>query len=163
VVTLAMGEVVQNFDGTTAWMQMGPQPPAELPAAMVPEMRRGMLLAGGIGVLREAIAGRAEVAALEPKPVNGVTLDRISWKQGELEMVLGFDPKTHLLTNVTYRAMTVQGPADAEVRVGDHKPAANGLTVPMRVTTFNNGQQVLELVFSEWLFNTGVSPDTFKK
>jgi hypothetical protein len=59
--------------------------------------------------------------------------------------------------------MTVQGPADAEVRVGDHKPAANGLTVPMRVTTFNNGQQVLELVFSEWLFNTGVSPDTFKK
>jgi zinc protease len=163
VLTLPIGEVVQNYDGTSATIQPPGMAATEMPPAMLVEMQRAILLSAGIGVLREALNGSAQVAALEPKTVEGTTLDRVSWKKGELDMVLGFDSKSHHLTNVTYRGMTAQGPADTELRLSDYKPAANGLVVPMRIANYQNGQRVVEIVMSEWLFNTGISPDTFKK
>jgi zinc protease len=160
-ITLPFGDVVQNFDGTTGSMEAGGQA-MPLPDNMVPEIRRAILLNGGIGVLREALSGGAQVGALEAKTVEGVPLDRVSWKKGDLEMVLGFDPKSHYLVNVTYRGMTQQGIADTETRLFDYKPAANGVVVPMRITTFQNGQKAVDVTMSEWRFNTGVTPDTFK-
>jgi len=163
VITLPVGEIVQNFDGARGWIRMGEQPANDIPPTMRPELQRAILMSGGVGVLREALEGGAQVAALEPKAVEGTTLDRVSWKKGDLEMVLGFDPKTHLLVNVGYRGQTQQGPAESELRLTDYKPAANGLMVPMHTMTFQNGQKVVDLVISEWLFNTGVTPDTFAK
>jgi predicted Zn-dependent peptidase len=163
VITLPFGELTQLFDGTSAVVIPPGGDPIPMPAEMLPEMRRAILLSAGIGVLHEALTGAAQVAALEPKTVEGATLDRVSWKKGDLDMVLGFDPKTHLLANVTYRGMTQQGLADSEVRVTDYKPAANGLVVPTRIVTLQNGQKVVEVVVTEWQFNTGVSPDVFKK
>ncbi len=162
-ITLPFGELVQVFDGTAGFMNLPGQGAMELPPPMVPELRRAVLLNAGVGVLREAVNGGAQVAALESKTVEGVTLDRVSWKKGDLDMVLGFDPKTHYLVNVTYRGMTQQGPADSETRLSDYKPAAIGIVVPMRVTTFQNGQQVVDGVITEWRFNTGVTADVFKK
>lgn len=163
VLTLPIGELTQVFDGTSGSIVPPGMDPMPLPAEMVPEMRRAVLLSGGFGVLREALNGNAQVAALEPKTVEGTALDRVSWKKGDLDMVLGFDPKTHLLMNVTYRGMTQQGMADSEMRLSDYKPAANGLVVPGRVMTFQNGQKLVEVTVSDWQFNTGVSPDIFKK
>jgi zinc protease len=163
VLTLPFGELVQSYDGTTASVVPPGQPAMELPPAMLPEMQRGILLSGGIGVIREALNGSAQVAALDAKPVEGVTLDRVSWKKGDLDMVLGFDQKTHRLANVSYRGLTQQGPADSEVRLSDYKPAANGIVVPMRVVTYQNGQKVVEIAITEWLFNTGVTAESFKK
>jgi zinc protease len=163
VITLPVGEVVQVYDGRQAWMRMGPQPASDLPAELHAEMQRAILLGAGIGVLREALEGRAQVAALEPKSVGGTTLDRVSWKQGEIDMVLGLDPETHYIVNVTYRGLTPQGQAESESHLSDYKPAANGLVVPMHVVTFRNGQKFAELVISEWQFNTGVSADSFVK
>jgi len=163
VMAMSAGEIVQVYDGSTAWMRMGPQPPTDLPSAFNGEMQRAILISGGIGLLREALEGRAQVAALEPKTVDGTTLDRVSWKKGDLEMIVGFDPKTHHIVNVSYRGMTPSGVAETEVRISDYKPAANGLLVPMHTTTYQDGQKVGELVVSEWRFNTGVAPDTFQK
>lgn len=163
VLTLPIGELTQVFDGTSGSIVPPGMDPIPLPAEMVPEMRRAVLLSGGFGVLREALNGNAQVAALEPKTVEGTALDRVSWKKGDLDMVLGFDPKTHLLMNVTYRGMTQQGMADSEMRLSDYKPATNGLVVPGRVMTFQNGQKLVEVTVSDWQFNTGVSPDIFKK
>ena len=163
VLTLPIGELTQVFDGTSGSIVPPGMDPMPLPAEMVPEMRRAVLLSGGFGVLREALNGNAQVAALEPKTVEGTALDRVSWKKGDLDMVLGFDPKTHLLMNVTYRGMTQQGMADSEMRLSDYKPATNGLVVPGRVMTFQNGQKLVEVTVSDWQFNTGVSPDIFKK
>jgi hypothetical protein len=163
VLTLPIGELTQTFDGTAGAIVPPGMDPIPLPAEMIPEMRRAVLLSGGFGVLREALNGGAQVAALESKPVEGTALDRVSWKKGDLDMVLGFDPKTHYLVNVTYRGMTQQGMADSELRLSDYKPAANGLVVPGRVMTFQNGQKVVEVTISDWQFNTGVSPDIFKK
>ena len=163
VLTLPIGELTQVFDGTSGSIVPPGMDPIPFPAEMVPEMRRAVLLSGGFGVLREALNGNAQVAALEPKTVEGTALDRVSWKKGDLDMVLGFDPKTHLLMNVTYRGMTQQGMADSEMRLSDYKPATNGLVVPGRVMTFQNGQKLVEVTVSDWQFNTGVSPDIFKK
>jgi zinc protease len=164
VVTLPVGEIVQNFDGTRVSIQMGGgQPAMEMPPAMVPEMRRTILITSGVGVLREALEGRAQVAALESKAVEGTTLDRVSWKKDDLEMVLGFDPASRRLANVAYRGLTPEGPVDSEVRFADYKTAASGLMVPMRTTVIHNGQKAAEFVLSEWLSNTGVTADAFAK
>jgi zinc protease len=163
VIALPVGEVVQVYDGSQAWMRMGPQPASDLPATAAQEMQRAILVSGGVGLLREAIEGRAQVAALEPKTVEGTALDRVAWKKGDLEMTLGFDSATHRIVTISYRGQTMQGPAETEVRFADYRKAANGLMVPMRATTFQNGQKAADLTISEWLFNTGVAPDTFSK
>jgi predicted Zn-dependent peptidase len=162
-IALPFGELVQIFDGTAGSMNIPGQGVVDLPAPMLPEMRRAVLLNAGVGVLREALNGGAQVAALESKTVEGTTLDRVSWKKGDLDMVLGFDQKTHYLVNVAYRGMTQQGPADTEIRLSDHKPAANGVVPPMRIMNFQNGQKAVDVTISEWRFNTGVTADVFKK
>ena len=162
VVTLPVGEMVQTFDGTTASMTFGGQS-MDLPPTMATEMRRAILLNGGIGVLREALSGAAQVAALEPKTVDGVALDRVSWKKGDIDMVLGFDPKSHLLTTVSYRGTTMEGLVDSELRLGDYKPAAGGLTLPTRFETYQNGQKVVAVSITEWQINTGLTVDSIKK
>lgn len=163
VITLPVGELVQVYDGTQAWMRMGPQPPMELPAAMHGEMQRSVLMSGGIGLLREALEGRAQVAALESKSEGGQAQDRVSWKRGDLEMVVGFDAATGRIAQVTYKGITPQGPADSEIRVSDYEQVDGGLTVPMRATTYQNGQQAADVVITEWKFNTGVSAEEFAK
>ena len=163
VIALPVGEVVQVYDGTSAWMRMGPQPPMELPQAMHPEMQRSVLMSGGIGVLREALEGRAQVAALEPKGGEGQPQPRVSWKRGDLEMVIAFDPATHRIAQINYRGLTPQGPADTELRVGDYKQVGGGLTVPMRATTYQNGQLAAEMIIDDWQFNTGVAAEEFAR
>jgi hypothetical protein len=144
-------------------MRMGPQPASDLPATAAQEMQRAILVSGGVGLLREAIEGRAQVSALESKTVEGTALDRVAWKKGDLEMTLGLDPATHRIVTISYRGQTMQGPAETEVRLADYRKAANGLMVPMRATTFQNGQKAADLTITEWLFNTGIAPDTFSK
>jgi zinc protease len=162
-LTLPFGDLVQNYDGTAAYLDVPGQGTMDMPPAMLPEMQRGIALSGGIGVVRDALNGSAQVAALESKTVDGVALDRVSWKKGDLEMVLGFDPKTKFLVNAAYRGMTQQGPADSEQRMSDFKPTPNGPIVPMKVVTYQNGQKVVELTITEVRFNTGVTADAFKK
>ena len=162
-LTLPFGDLVQNYDGTAAYIDIPGQGTIDMPPQMLPEMQRGIALSGAISVIREALNGGAQIAALESKAVDGVTLDRVSWKKGDVEMVLGFDPKTKYLVNAAYRGMTQQGMADTEQRMSDHKPTANGLIVPMKVVTYQNGQKVVELTVTEVRFNTGVTADAFKK
>jgi hypothetical protein len=160
---MPMGELLQVYDGTQAWMRMGPQPPMELPPPVHAELQRSILMSAGVGVLREALDGRAEVAALEPKSVDGTMLDRVSWKKGEIDMVLGLEPVTHRIVNVTYRGLTPQGPADSEVKLADYQKAPNGLLVPTRGATYQNGQKAAEVVNSDFQFNVGAPADAFAK
>ena len=162
-ITLPFGDLVQNYDGTSAYVDIPGQGKVDMPPAMMPEMQRGLALSGAIGVIRDALNGSAQVAALESKAVDGVTLDRVSWKKGDLDMVLGFDPKTRFLVNAAYRALTPQGVADTEQRMSDYKPTPNGPVIPMKVVTYQNGQKAVELTITEVRFNTGVTADAFKK
>jgi predicted Zn-dependent peptidase len=161
--TLPAGEMVQVFDGSKGYLRMGPQPAMDLPAPMLDEMRRAVALHAGMGLVRDALEGRATVAALESKAVDGRTLERVSWTRDGLEVVLAIDPATHRIAVMTYRGMTPQGPAESEVRLDDYKPAAGGLTIPMRVTTFQNGEKVAETTITDFQVNTGLAADAFAK
>jgi len=61
-INLPMGEMVQGYDGKTAWVQMAGQA-QELPAAMNEEMERSIITSGAIGLMRLALDGQAEVGA----------------------------------------------------------------------------------------------------
>lgn len=162
VTKLAMGEVVQAYDGGAGWMKMGPQPPMDLPPMMVPELRRGIVTALGIDLLRKAAAGEAEVHAIEPAEVEGGKVDGVAWSLGDVQMRVYFDPSTHLLSKLAYRGVSPQGAMDVEVRVSDFREV-EGLKVPFKVVGFQNGQQYLDLTVSGVTFNSGIDPAGFQK
>lgn len=160
-LTLPMGQMVQAFDGKGGWMKMGPQA-MDLPPAMLPEMRRGVVSALGIDLLRRAAAGEAEVSALPAAEVDGRKVDVVRWKMGEVEMTVSFDAETLLLAKLAYRSVTPQGAVDVEVMPGDYREV-DGLKVPFKVKGLQNGQPYLESLSSTVTFNTGIDPAGFAK
>lgn len=160
-VTLAMGQMVQAFDGTSGWMKMGPQA-MDLPAVMLPEMRRGVVSALGIELLRRAAAGDAEVNAVEDGEVNGRKAEAVRWKMGDVEMTAFFDAETHLLAKLAYRSVTPQGATDVEVLPSDFREV-EGVKVPFKVVGFQNGQPYIDSATAAITFNSGIDPAAFAK
>lgn len=160
-MTLPFGQMIQAFDGSKAWMQQGPQT-MELPPAMNNELLRSILLHSGIGVLREAMAGRAELQAMEPADVSGKKMDVLSWKQGENTIKLFLDPDTRLIAKASFRSVSPQGAADVDSLWLDYREIS-GLKIPTKVITYRNGQKFSELTLKEGQFNTGVNPAGFSK
>ncbi len=160
-ITLPMGQMVQAFDGTSGWMKMGPQA-MDLPPAMLPEMRRGVVSALGIELLRKAASGEAEVTALDPAEVDGRKVDAVRWKLGDVEMTAFFDAETQLLAKLAYRSVTPQGATDVEVFPSDYREV-DGVRVPFKVVGRQNGQPYIDSVSSAVTFNAGIDPAGFGK
>lgn len=160
-VSMPMGQMVQAFDGTHAWMRMGPEATA-MPAVMNDEMKRGVLLAGGIGVTREALAGRAEVQALEPVEVSGKKVDVVQWTAGSQNVKLFIDPASHLIVKAAFRSTTPQGAADAETVWSDFRDIG-GIQVPGKVIMYRDGQKFSETTLTDVKFNVGLDPKGFSK
>jgi hypothetical protein len=160
-LTLPMGLMAQGFDGTAGWMKMGGQV-MDLPPEMLPEMRRGIITAAGVQLLRLAAAGEARVEALEPAEVGGRKTDVVSWKRGDVEMRVFFDAGTHLLAKIAYRANSPEGAKDVEILTSEFRETG-GLKVPFKVVGFQGGQQYIELVATEVKLNSGIAPSGFGK
>jgi len=160
-INLPMGEMVQGYDGKTAWVQMAGQA-QELPAAMNEEMERSIITSGAIGLMRLALDGQAEVGAAGEAEVNGKMADVVLWKRGTLEIQLSLDAKTHLLSKLAFRGMTPQGETDIEVITSDHRDAG-GVKVPFKVTGLQGGQQYLQLTVTDVKLNAGLEAGMFAK
>jgi zinc protease len=151
---LPMGVIVQSLDGQSGWMSQGPQT-QDLPPALVPELAKGVTAAGGgIGFLLAAATGKAEVIA--------TGADTAQWKQGDFEAKLTFDPATHHLIKLNYKALGMMGPAEQETTFSEFQPI-DGLTLPTNEATAQNGQPVGARVISDRKINPGVKPEAFKK
>jgi hypothetical protein len=161
VITLPMGEMVQGYDGKTAWVQMGGQS-QELPAAMNQEMERSITTSGAIGIMRLALDGQAEVEAVGEADVNGKNADEVLWKRGAQEIRLFLDAKTHLLAKEAFRGTTPQGEMDIEVITSDHRDVG-GVKVPFKVIGLQAGQPYLQLTVSDVQLNAGLDPGMFAK
>ena len=161
VLKLAMGEMVQAFDGKAGWMKMG-APPMDIPDALLPELRRGIVTAGGIDLLRKAASGEAQLSPLDTIDVGGRKAEGISWKVGDVEMKAYYDAETHLLAKLAFRANSPQGSADVEVLPSDFRDAG-GLKVPYKMLSTQNGQKYLEMIATEIKVNAGVDPASFAK
>lgn len=160
-LSLPMGIMVQGYDGSTGWMKMGGQV-MDLPPVMLPEMRRGIVTAAGVDLLRLAAVGEARVEALDVVEIEGRKADAVSWKQGEVEMRVYFDAETHLLAKIAYRSNSPDGASEVEILTSDFREVG-GLKVPFTVVGVQNGRQFIEQRFSEVTFNSGLAPTGFGK
>jgi zinc protease len=152
-MTFPFGQMQQVFDGKSAWMKQG-QMVRELPAQLAPEVRSMITGAGSVGFLRAALQGHAEVQALDDKTVL--------WKQGESTAHLEFDPESHRVVKMRYRAMGLNGPAEIETAMSDYKDAG-GIQLPWKESMSQGGQVVGERVYSERKVNVNVPADAFVK
>jgi predicted Zn-dependent peptidase len=161
-VALPMGQMVQASDGQQVWVQMGPQAQV-MPPSMTGEMKRSTLMtAGGIGVIREALEGRADVQALEPAEIDGKKVEVVRWNAGDQSVRFFIDPASHRIVRAAYRSVTPQGASDVEANWSDYKDAG-GLTVPGKVVMFRDGQKFSEATLKEVKFNVGLDPKAFSK
>jgi len=160
-VTLPMGVMNQGFDGRAGWSTLGGQT-VDMPAALVVEMRRGIATAAGIGVVRDALDGKAIVEAQPRAQVEGRPCDVVRWSKDEADATLYYDAETHLIAKIAYRADTPRGEMDLEIYLSEHKAVA-GITVPFRVVGVQGGQRYLDMTVREVRFNTGLQPSIFAK
>jgi zinc protease len=161
-VSTPMGQMIQAFDSKEAWAAMGEQM-MPMPPSMNDEMKRAILMGNGaLGAIREALAGRAEVQALEPADVNGKKADVVRWTAPGQNIRFFVDPESHRIVKTAYRSTTPQGAADVEAFWSEYKEFA-GLTVPGKLVTFRDGQKYSELTLSYVKFNVGLDPKTFSK
>jgi hypothetical protein len=115
---------------------------------------RNIRLAGGIGLLREVLEGKAEVQALE----DGGVL----WKRDADTVKLYFDPSTHLISKMVHQGSGMTGPVEVELAFSDYR-SAGSLKLPFKAVMTQGGQPAGEQTFTERKINTGLSADLFKK
>jgi zinc protease len=160
-VALPMGQMVQASDGASAWMQMGPQA-MDVPA-MAGEMQRSVLLANGAAAaIRDALAGKAQVQALDQAEVDGKKVDVVRWTEGDQMVRFFVDPASRRIVKTAYRSVTPQGAADVETVWTEHRAIA-GLTMPGKVVTYRDGQKFTEATMKDAKFNVGLDPKMFAK
>lgn len=152
-MTLPMGSMVQAYDGKVAWMQQGTQA-RDAPPAMAKEVERDLQLVGGIGLLRSALDGKAQMVS---------TGDNTAvWTQGDIKVNVAFDPVSKRISKLTYRGMGMQGPADLDVEYADYRQVGN-LYLPFKETLYQNGQKFADREYTERKINVDLKPDIFAK
>ena len=75
-LTMPIGKLEQIYDGSHFWMKQGANV-REMPAQIAAELQKTVAVAGGIGILRDAMDGRAEVQALDG--------DSVLWNERRLD------------------------------------------------------------------------------
>ena len=150
---LPFGEMVQVFDGKGFWIKQG-QMVREMPPTLIPEAVRTVRGAGGIGILRDAIDGKAEVQA--------VANDGVLWKEGDASVTLYFDPQTHLISKMAYKSSGMGAPIEVEQVQADYRPVG-GLKLPFKETLTQGGKPGGDRVYTERKINVGLADDLFMK
>lgn len=153
VLKLGFGEMTQVFDGKNFWLAQGPGV-REMPANLTAEATHTVQRAGTIGILKDVIAGQAEVQAIEG--------DGVLWKQGDSSMKLYFDPQTHLISKMVYKSAGMTGYVEVEQLLSDWRQVGP-VQLPFRESILQGGQAGGDRVFSERKVNAGLSPELFVK
>jgi zinc protease len=152
-MALPMMNIIQAYDGKVAWMQQGAQT-REAPPQMVKEVERDIEMVGAVGVLRSTLDGKAQMVATGP--------DKAVWTMGDNKVTVTFDPASKRISKLSYRGMSMQGPADIDVECGDYRQVDN-VYLPFHETVFANGQKFADREYTERKINVDVNPDLFSK
>ena len=156
------GNMVQGYDGSSAWLQ-GDSQVVDLPPTMADEMARLALVSAGLGLVREVLEGRADVRALDVAPRGNRTGKVVEWRRNADRAILTIDANTHFLSSVVYRSVSPQeGTADVEVVLSDYR-SVDGVTIPWRTTVYRNERQYSDSTLKRARFNTGIASSAFDK
>src|SRR5260370_36713730 len=96
-----MGTMGQGFEGKGAWGRQGPQT-RESPE-MVKEVQLDIELVGGVGLLRSALEGKADIVARGDNTAV--------WTMGRPKVSIVFDPATKRISKLSYPGKGLAGPA----------------------------------------------------
>lgn len=153
VLKLPFGEMTQVFDGKSFWLKQGPAV-RDMPANLLPEALRNVRAAGAIGLLRDALDGKAEVQSIENEGVL--------WKEGDSTIKLYFDPQTHLVSKMVFKSMGMTGSVDVEQTLADYR-ATGPVKLPFKESLTQGGQPGGERIFTERKVNSGLKTEMFVK
>jgi hypothetical protein len=159
--SLQMGTFSQGFDGKAAWAS-SPQGTFDLPADLSGEYVRGIDLAGGIGLYKKALAGKAEAEFAGEKEFAGQKTLLVEWNGPTGKVKLYFDEASKLLVGVKYRAKTMQGEFEEERRLSDFREV-DGVKFPFHWVTYRDGGLYSDLTVKELKLNEKIEASTFAK
>jgi hypothetical protein len=158
-LSLTAGQIVQGYDGRTAWLRAGGAL-VDLPPTMADEMRRLVLVTGTVGLLREASLGRIELEAERTDRLLGRSVDVLTWRLGKDRITLSVDREAHVLAGAEYVAYSPQGTAAVEVRWRDYREAGS-LRLPWKATTLRNRLEYSDTTTKHVAINVGLDPGAF--
>lgn len=153
--------LVVAYDGKTAWTA-SPQGSANFPPEQNAEFIRRILLTGGWGVYRAAAAQTIQAQALGQRDFQGQKDDAVAVTAGDVQLVLYFDPATHLAAGAQYPQETQQGPVETTEVWSDYREV-DGLKFPCHIVSYRNGQKFAENIVHEIKTNTNPNPSLFVK
>jgi outer membrane lipoprotein-sorting protein len=160
-IVFPMGEMQNGFDGTTPWISSA-QGVMEMPADFAKEARRNTLLVGGVGVLQEALSGKATASYVGPKDFNGARTECVEWEGPSGKVKLYFDAESKLLVGAQYRALGQQGAFEEERRWSDFK-GVEGVQFATHVVTLRDGAPYSDITISDVKLNPPLEDKLFKK
>jgi zinc protease len=153
--------LVVAYDGKTAWTA-SPQGSVTFPSEQNAEFIRRILLTGGWGVYRAAVAQTVQAQALGQRDFQGQKDDAVAVMAGDIQVMLYFDPATHLAAGARYPQETQQGPVETTEVWSDYREV-DGVKFPCHVVSYRNGQKFAENTVHEIKTNTNPNPSLFVK
>jgi predicted Zn-dependent peptidase len=161
-LTTPVGEIVQGFDGQTAWVKT-PQGVQEAPGSYRDELANTPLRET-IGLLQNANSPGMTVQSIGKDDIDGRPVDVVAIEDTSrnLEVKLFLDATTGLPLKKSYAAELMGQPGKVDEVYGDYRDIG-GVKVPFRVTLFSDGKKVGDLKVTDVKFNTNVEDSIFKK
>jgi zinc protease len=153
--------LVLGFDGKAAW-DSSPRGSENIPSDQNVEFIRRILITGGWGVYRAAAAQNIQAQALGQRDFQGQKDDAVVVTAGDIQVILYFDPATHLGAGARYPQDTPQGPVETTEVWSDYREV-DGVKFPCHSVSYRNGQKFSETSVHEIKTNTNPNPSLFVK
>ncbi|HEV7506992.1 MAG TPA: pitrilysin family protein [Thermoanaerobaculia bacterium] len=151
-MTTAMGSMVRAYDGTSGWMQMGPQT-----VDATDQMKDRQLY--GFDQLRRAGQPGFTARSLPDEPVAGKPVHVVDLADaGGHTTRFYLDPATNQVVKVGFES----GGQKLEVLYSDYRDV-NGVKVPFKTDVTQDGTPVMKVELSEVQVNAPVDAALFKK
>ena len=156
-----LGETVQVFDGSRAWVK-DPNGTHDVPQQAVRDLEAN-LRRDTVAALLAASDGHLTARQLiDAKDENGASRFTLELSGPDLDpTILYIDPETHLVMKQSYVAGGRGSPLVEEV-FSDYRPV-DGVQVAFRTTVRVRGESVLERRVSTFTINAPISPALFKR
>ena len=160
-VHLPVIDISQGSDGSSVWA-VTPQGAIDLPPEYSGEIDRGIALAGGWGLYKQAMAGKIELQYLGDEDLDGKKAQAVQWHATNGPVKLFFDPATHLLIGAHFQSITPQGIAETDHRWSDFR-AVSGLQFPYHNVIFRDGSKFSDTAAQAVKVNTNPDHAIFAK
>ena len=156
-----VAELVQGFDGASGWFKY-PGGISDVPPDTVSELRRSILLTGGIGILNAARAGFIEMQYLGEETLQGKKTIALLWRGPSGAVRIYVDAQSHLILAAHFLSATDQDTTDT-LQVWDDYRNVDGVQFPFHTVTYQDGVRHSETFVKEVHFNQPMEASLFTK